>query len=364
MMTTAEPSTRPVRDPANPQTPPKSEGGSFLGNFRIGTKLTLATIVLVIPLGVVVGLLANQQNQGVAFAQKERSGVVYLTPLRNFLQELQKHRGSSNGLLNGDASFQKTVTASATAADTALTALEAAPQLAGNAFGLSEDVSTLKTNWQQLRRAVDSRTLSAPQSFQRHTTLVNNILTLIDKVGNRSNLILDPSLDSFYTMNAVVNVLPDLTEFIGQARGNTARISTQNQISSADRVLIQVLVSQAKTLSENLVASYGFAAEANPSVKAQLTAASNSATQNVDTLLALYTREIIQNSGAPRSGTSLFIAATQSLDELFKLHAQTTGVLDRLISDRINTLNRNLIVTLLLVLLGVALAILLVVLVV
>jgi len=359
-MTTADPSPRPVRDPSSTQSMPKSASGGLLGNLQIGTKLALNTALLLVPLGVVVGLVVSQQNQDIRFAQTERGGVTYLVPLSNLLQNVQKHRGASSGLLGGNASFKQTVTDSAAAASTALTQLEAVSK-SGDNFALSADIAKLRSDWEALKGDVDKGNITAAQSFTLHTSLISEgVLGIISKVGNRSNLILDPSLDSYYTMNPLINILPNLAEQIGQARGTTVRIAGAKKLTSEDNVNLQLLLRQASTRLEDLQRNFGFAGDANPAVKAQLEAASKQAELDVNGLISLYNTQVFQSGGIKSSAQSLFAAATGPLDNLFKLYNQTSGVLDKLLQDRVSSLQRNQLLTLAFVLAAILLALLVV----
>jgi len=359
-MTTADPSPRPVRDPSSTQSMPKSASGGLLGNLQIGTKLALNTALLLVPLGVVVGLVVSQQNQDIRFAQTERGGVTYLVPLSNLLQNVQKHRGASSGLLGGNASFKQTVTDSAAAASTALTQLEAVSK-SGDNFALSADIAKLRSDWEALKGDVDKGNITAAQSFTLHTSLISEgVLGIISKVGNRSNLILDPSLDSYYTMNPLINILPNLAEQIGQARGTTVRIAGAKKLTSEDNVNLQLLLRQASTRLEDLQRNFGFAGDANPAVKAQLEAASKQAELDVNGLISLHNTQVFQSGGIKSSAQSLFAAATGPLDNLFKLYNQTSGVLDKLLQDRVSSLQRNQLLTLAFVLAAILLALLVV----
>ena len=359
-MTTADPATRPVRDPSSTQSMPKSASTSLLGRLQIGTKLALNTALLIVPLGVVVGLVVGQQNQDIRFAQTERSGVRYLAPVSVLLQNIQKHRGASTGLLGGNASFKQTVTDSAVAISAALSQLEAVSK-SGNDFALTTDIAKLRSDWEALKADVEQGNITAAQSFTLHTSLIGDgVIALISKVGNRSNLILDPSLDSYYTMNPLINILPNLAEQIGQARGTTVRIAGAKKLTSEDNVNLQLLLRQASARLEDLQRNFGFAGDANPAVKTQLEAASKQAELNVNSLISLYNTQVFQGGGIKSSAQSLFAAATGPLDNLFKLYGQTSGVLDKLLQDRVDGLQRNQLLTLTFVLAAILLALLVV----
>ena len=57
------------------------------------------------------------------------------------------------------------------------------------------------------------------ESFALHTKVIEDTISLITRVGDTSNLTLDPDLDSYYLMNAIVFQGPELSEALAQARG-------------------------------------------------------------------------------------------------------------------------------------------------
>jgi hypothetical protein len=65
-----------------------------------------------------------------------------------------------------------------------------------------------------LRRLEDADSRSA---IDEHA-VASALQALITRIGNQSNLILDPDLDSYYTMSLVVLRFPELLDLIGRIR--------------------------------------------------------------------------------------------------------------------------------------------------
>ena len=59
----------------------------------------------------------------------------------------------------------------------------------------------------------------ASEMFQAHNALMNDLELLIRDITDQSNLILDPSLDTYYLMDLVVNRFPLLINEMGKTRG-------------------------------------------------------------------------------------------------------------------------------------------------
>ncbi len=348
--------------PLNPRSkvaptarPSGSVKGTFIGSLPIGTKLTLITLLLGIPAVVLVGILTNQQNQSIDVANKERRGVEYLIPIREVLQNLQKHRGSASGLLGGDDSFQITVDTSSKAVDDALTQLQQIDVRSGTELKTGSVVSKLKTDWETLKNQTNQRQISMVDSFKAHTKLIeDDIFSLIDRVGNESGIVLDPVIDTYYLGNNLINVMPDFTENLGQARGTAARLYNARLVGSSDIINLRVLFDAAKTGLDEFNSSIGYAQEGNTAIKDQLADFAKRTDDATQKILDIYDKGLLKGQ-VTGSAKVAFDTATIALDTIFKVYEESTILLDSLLQSRISDLHRSQItdlVTLALILLA------------
>src|SRR5207237_1401643 len=67
-------------------------------------------------------------------------------------------------------------------------------------------VSSVRSQWQSIKSQQSAQKPAA--SDEQHQRLVADIRTMITHSGDMSNLILDPDLDSYYTMDATLCALP------------------------------------------------------------------------------------------------------------------------------------------------------------
>ena len=74
-----------------------------------------------------------------------------------------------------------------------------------------------------LLAAYDAATATGLRDVERFDQLVEAGKALITRIGNQSNLILDPDLDSYYTMSLVVLRFPELWELLGQNARKASR---------------------------------------------------------------------------------------------------------------------------------------------
>ncbi|MGV8967722.1 MAG: methyl-accepting chemotaxis protein [Cellulomonas sp.] len=142
--------------------------------LRTSARLAVVVVMLLAPALLATWAFGSAMNSAIAFAAKERSGVVVLRPA---LQALAVTVGG------GDADL-----AALSAAASAQPGLD---------LGSAVDAVTA---------AGSGRT---PTPAQR-VALASALVDLVTTIGNNSNLILDPDLDSFYAMDAQVVALPKL----------------------------------------------------------------------------------------------------------------------------------------------------------
>lgn len=75
----------------------------------------------------------------------------------------------------------------------------------------------MEEKWLRLRQ--DWHQSGADGAWSRHVMLVDLGFDLIRHLGNTSNLILDPAIDSYYLTEIAVNRFPAIDDHIGHFRG-------------------------------------------------------------------------------------------------------------------------------------------------
>lgn len=89
------------------------------------------------------------------------------------------------------------------------------------------------------------------------------IRAAIAKVADRSNLILDPDLDSFYVMDALVTKLPDAITAATELRDHYSEAATAGDVSIETRAKIIADVGHFDAALDGMRASINSAANAN-----------------------------------------------------------------------------------------------------
>ncbi|EGY02364.1 methyl-accepting chemotaxis sensory transducer [Nitrospirillum viridazoti Y2] len=155
----------------------------MLQSLKIAHKLGLAVLLFLVPVGYLLYALIAQQQISIDFAAKELAGTAYLRGLQTIQTRLA-------------------------AAETGGAAVDAA--------GSAATVRQLQAAWgQDMESAAKADELAAALGKKDGGSSPATraaLRALIAQIGDKSNLILDPDLDSFYVMDIVLVKLPDLQD--------------------------------------------------------------------------------------------------------------------------------------------------------
>ena len=284
---------------------------------RIRHKLLLICLGFLVPLALTTHLLLNEQSIKIDFAQKEQDGDRYLRPLSHLLGDVSLHRTLVRHRGEGvdvpatqiaqleariDREFQELSALDRSLGGPLLTSRQ---ELASR--GRSDALpATLEQSWADLRGAGGD----AADLDQRHESLIAGIRALIAHVGDTSNLILDPDLDTYYVMDALLNREPAIIDGLNRvgdevevlvAGGNTLasdRAQLAGQVGSLDTEGREIRNDLDRAISE----THRFNHEA--SLGPALMGPSAQAVTDVEVVEQLVTAHIVASSAASISGTA------------------------------------------------------------
>ncbi|ACA15302.1 methyl-accepting chemotaxis sensory transducer [Methylobacterium sp. 4-46] len=218
--------------------------------LTIRRKLIATVSLFLIPIALLAALFVNQSRKDISFASLERTGTAYLQAVWPLLRGGVAPDGPTG---EAWAAFE----AARAAHDAATGSAEAARALA----------------------AARGREPAAVAAAARG---------LIGKIGDGSNLILDPDLDSFYVMDAVVVKLPDLLQQAGAlaALARAYRGAPTLRQDEVARFLIEQgkLRASADGLQASLASAYG--ANADGATRRALASPAGAVARAVEALAA------------------------------------------------------------------------------
>ncbi len=226
---------------------------ALLDRMSYARKIVVLALVMALPLGIVSLAYVGVQRGQIAFTDRERVGVRYLGSLLDVsLHAMDARDRVANG-----------TDPAAARVDDAVAALNAVDASAGATLGVSD-------TWREVRNSL--RIAATGGALSTWNTAVDGILALISKVSDTSNLTLDPDLDSYYVMDALVFRLPVVLDLM--LRGtDSALAATGGKVVTSRAVLVDLAVDAAQAAPNMAALSDGMGkaigATANDSLKGQ-----------------------------------------------------------------------------------------------
>jgi methyl-accepting chemotaxis protein len=237
--------------------------------LRLLPKFVLVAMLFSAPAILVSGLLIGELNKSISFAGQERIGVQQLRQLHVLLKLSQEQRGLRHLALAGNAP----AAAAALKKQAEITAtLELFDVLQKKHAGIDLDTETqeIKRSWLALlQKAPD---LKAKDSYAAYTGLINQLSALSRQIADRSNLTLDPKVETYYLINLFAKALPELAGEIADIAARGAPYIDTGLLEANEDILINANVMLATRDIGRLPAQLDAMFRENPDFKATLAA--------------------------------------------------------------------------------------------
>ena len=223
----------------------------LMGRFKYAQKFVLIAIALLIPLAYVGYAYAKEQSSKIGFSSKERVGVVYAAPANELLARLAAGRTLAVEAAAGDRAAMQQLLKQEQAIKTEVAVLDQVDKRVGG---------TLQTTamWTKLRGQIAGVIAATPtdpaQTLDAWSGLTAGTVGLVTQAGNTSNLILDPDLDSFYVMDALVVKTPALIDSAGLAGDRELVMGGPTSASLDSRIQLAVDKGVISSLTDGLSA--------------------------------------------------------------------------------------------------------------
>ncbi|MFV9503258.1 MAG: response regulator [Oscillochloridaceae bacterium umkhey_bin13] len=186
----------------------------MIARLRYPEKFLLISLLFLLPLAVTMYFMVSEQNVRIQFGQKEIIGTQYLRTLSKVYLGTLQHRHAAMRALTLGITVDEALVPARDRVDAALTDLQLLDQRYGAELRSTELFAQVAAGWNDLR--ADQLRGDAVDGYDRYRTLLDAQRQLIAQVGDYSNLILDPDLDSYYIMDAVLLRLPEVQESIAR----------------------------------------------------------------------------------------------------------------------------------------------------
>jgi methyl-accepting chemotaxis protein len=304
-----------------------------LNRLRLGRKLVVIALVLIAPALYATWQFRDQQNAQIAFSAKERVGIDEIVPAQRLLADLATAQALAVRAAGRDAEATTTLPAAQAAVTRSMAAMDAADARLGSRLGT-------RAMWKRLRTSIKAglvaRPIGATRTLAAYDGLTAATVALIVQAGNQSNLILDPDLDSYYAMDALVNKAPLALATAGRVSSREIAMVASGHGTEAERIALAVdqgvLASAVDAIASGFKTAY--ANTSDPTLRPALDPAFAQLSGTTGSLTLELTRAVHRGP----DGTAATIFGKDAIAGAATLQAKLAPALDRLLAARVDRL--------------------------
>ena len=254
---------------------------NIIKNTKIKSRLFSTLILLSIPLFCLFYLTLTTQNRAIEFGEKEIMGVNYNYILIDLIQTYRDslllfHKNISDQDQSDFSKIKPTII-SIQKKEKDLYKLN---QELGSTLETEKLFSTLLLEQDNFIKYKDAQ--NPYESQNSASKILELLISLNTHVGDTSNLILDPDLDSYYMMDITLIKIPILIQVSTQVEKIIFESILLKQISQENLITLFTLYSQINATINQILNSYEVSYKYNPKLKTELESRKNVSLININ----------------------------------------------------------------------------------
>ena len=194
----------------------------YLSGLRISHKILISSLVFALPILVLLFYMVTGFYDTIRFSRQEVWGMEILDPLKKLSELLSEHQLLVRLSIQGNSGLEQRIDANSEKIEKAFSDLLREGSRLENVLQIGEKAlkaagmeqayyRTMYKNWQELNSSWKSLDNSI-QNDARHEMLLQPIQVLVKKVGDTSNMVLDPDLGTTYLIEVALASLPRAQE--------------------------------------------------------------------------------------------------------------------------------------------------------
>lgn len=316
----------------------------LISNFKVLSKLLILIAPLLIFIFISIYVFISGKSKEINFTKSEIKGAEYIFKLRNFVDLVQKHRSRMNTYLTGSVEMKERIMELRTEINRAISSIDSIDEKSN--LGLSEKWTQIKSKWRNVESNAFS--LKPEESFNLHTSLIDETIQFISDVSDKSNLTFDPELETYYFWHSSVLILNKL-EDIGKLRDIGSSIAAKGSITQDQKVQLLLLLQKFKDGIEEIKSDLAKLFEANPQIKDALSVKFSNFVQKSADFESLVKGEFLSSSSKVKiKSGDYFDKATEVIDSGFSLFDDVSKLLLSALNERVSKDYRTLYLLILL----------------
>ncbi len=207
----------------------------LLNRLRYGAKFALITVLFGAPLFYVVKAFVTEMNNQIKFSSDEVIGTEYAKPIQAAIFDFARYRGE---IVRGNTAEAEK---HASALENDFSAFASVQAKYGDQLKTADLLKTAQSEWEVLKGKTAKLSADPVAVSAGFTTA---LLAVNTAVTNNSNLILDPDIPSFYTMDPVMVQIPQAVLKLADIRGTSWNAVKAKALTEQTKIDLVVMAGQ------------------------------------------------------------------------------------------------------------------------
>ncbi len=327
----------------------------MLSKLKVSQKLVIMIAVLLVPLAYAVYLYVSEKNTSIAFSAKELLGTEYLPPVKKTLEHILAHQVAATAVLMGDTARRDQLVSLQATVDADLREIETIEKRLGKDLDSAASLQVLKADWEAVRTRAVSGT--AAESFALHSKAIASVIDLIRRVGDTSNLILDPDLDSYYLMDGVIVQIPEAGQRLALASHYAAAVASQPGESATELAQLGAVLGSLSGNVEAIRRGITVATGYNASLEGTAGAPAREYTTALAAFSSFADQKVLRTAGQGLAPGQIEAEVLKASAAVAKVYDSYLAALNDLLKKRVGGFERARLIALFTALFGVLVAI-------
>ncbi|HZE97972.1 MAG TPA: PAS domain-containing protein, partial [Planctomycetota bacterium] len=212
---------------------------ALMNRLTYPRKFLLISVFFLANLTVVMYFLVHELGDRIDFTVKEIEGTRYLRPLVKLFLHAGEARRLARVWQRGDVATRPELVRKLAEVDEDFKGVDAVDRALGVSLGTTAKLSTLKENWNFLRKETFD---PAGHGDKLYEDFIGEVRAFYSYVGDVSNLILDPDLDTYYLMDSILLKLHEGQALLQQLGIESEQYAYRKIMSPEERAQFIVLL--------------------------------------------------------------------------------------------------------------------------
>ena len=315
-------------------------GRAVVNRFRFGTKFVIVGLLLLLPFATLFYAHWHRVNADIVMARQERAGLQLIAPAMGFMQAVQFHRRYTRDMLTGMPQASASQADARTRADEALDAWAAINSQHGEALGVGQAHTDIRTQWGTLKSTPANTSVAA--SMSEHGRLIDALQAYLVLVSDSSGLTMDPESQGYFLQELITRRIPEAADSLRLLRAAAVQAARNKQMTLEERVLMQMRVEEAEADYAALQSGMSKALRDNPALQTRLIPAINQLRDRQTLFLNTVKSEIFAARRVQADPAVLSSLGNETAASLYLLLDTALPAMDGLLSERIERLQTQL----------------------